>query len=95
VRGKAVSRPLLKHHQSEWAWRTSASATRRRRDITTEKEEEEEEEEEEQEDSDEEGAEDEGVEESRDRILIDYGGGFSRSAGGLYFSAFKMRFCKN
>jgi hypothetical protein len=83
VRGKAVSRPLLKHRQSEWAWRTSASATRRRRrDITTEKEEEEEEEEEHT-DSDGEGAEDEGAEESRDRVLIDYEGGFSRSAGGL------------
>ena len=79
VRGKAVSRPLLKHRQSEWAWRTSASATRRRRDITTEKEEEEEE----HKDSDGEGAEDEGVEESCDRALIDYEGGFSRSAGGL------------
>jgi hypothetical protein len=78
VRGKAVSRPLLKHRQSEWAWRTSASATRRRRDITTE-----EEEEEENKDSDGEGAEDESVEESRDRVLIDYEGGFSRSAGGL------------
>ena len=73
VRGKAVSRPLLKHRQSEWAWRTSASATRGRRDITTEKEEEEEE----HTDSDGEGAEDEGAEESRDRVLIDYGGGFS------------------
>ena len=73
VRGKAVSRPLLKHRQSEWAWRTSASATRRRRDITTE----EEEEEEENKDSDGEGAEDEGAEESRDRVLIGYEGGCS------------------